>query len=766
MMGTPNPGFVFPPPPPPPPRAATSSPGGPTYSRPAYHQDNGYTSRGSHGGGGYRGRGRGDGHRGRGNFHQRGRGGSLNNNQSGYYAPGGYQAQGPYPPAANTGHRQSGYVQPGQMAGSSGYSQQWPQHAELSQPQMGPQYYPPPPQAQPPQYQQPAPQPYYPQPHPASLHPPFTHQPPYAPSPQQPPYNPAPQQTPFPSAYPQQWQSSAPQQGWQPPVQQFQPPQPPFSNPSHQPITTPPFHGNPNYIDYAQSARKRGSAFSRPRHSAPRSKAPPAVPNFLALPPKPPPQVSLDGRGPAKGQRPKKKRKTNTLGLTPKKEEHEDTEEEDVDEEAAVGQTLEQKELSIAYGDQQVILKSNEDIEKWIEERKKRYPTKARVEEKMAESKRTAEEASAAKKRASRKAKEKRRKEREKQQAKEDLEKRRKDKKERAAKNLAAFLEKKARQAKEAQDVLENVGPAAKDSKKRKRDDGQDENGTPLDDNANEASTTTLSGHSSGADLDNSDGDTGESMSISSGASSSASSSDSSDSSSDQPDESSSRHKGPIRVPAPKREKKSTQICRQFRSHGSCFRGDQCRFVHDIAGPGDGNVYKSKNAINREKKKEKKRKGLYQALVESEKEKENLLVLEAIRFLGERGVLGTSECDGDGSDDSSDGGGLEQPAPEVKEAGVESRDEKDLPIIDGRFGREDQESRTREEGGEGDHTVEGDDGVDGGGNMTSSKNDTVSVADERPNEDGKKDDVALEQGGEHFGDNLQASNDKKDEALE
>jgi hypothetical protein len=44
-----------------------------------------------------------------------------------------------------------------------------------------------------------------------------------------------------------------------------------------------------------------------------------------------------------KGQRPKKKRKFNALGLTPKKEEHEDTEEEDVDEEAAVGQTLGQQ---------------------------------------------------------------------------------------------------------------------------------------------------------------------------------------------------------------------------------------------------------------------------------------------------------------------------------------------------------------------------------------------------------------------------------------
>ncbi|KAH0545076.1 hypothetical protein FGG08_000847 [Glutinoglossum americanum] len=765
-MGTPNPAFVFPPPPPPPPRATGSSPSYPTYSQPAYPQDNGYVSRGNHGGGGYRGRGRGDGHRGRGNYNQRGRGGSPNHNQSGYYAPGGYQAQGPYPPATNVGYGQSGYAQQGQMTGNNSYPQQWPQHTEPSQPQMGPQYYPPPPQAQPPQYQQPAsqpPQPYYPQPHPASLHPPFAQQPPYIPSPQQPPYNTPPQQTSYPNVYPQPWQPPAPQQGWQPPTQHFQQ-QLPFGNPNHQPVAVPSIHGNPNYIDYTQSPRKRGGAFSRPRHSGSRSKAPPAVPNFLALPPKPPPQVSLDGRGPLKGQRPKKKRKFNALGLTPKKEEHEDTEEEDIDEEAAVSQTLGQKEFSIAYGDQQVILKSSEDIEKWIEERKKRYPTKARVEEKKAESKRTAEEATAARKRASRKAKEKRRKEREKQQAREDLEKRRKDKKERAAKNLAAFLEKKARQAKEAQDALENAETSARDplgtGKKRKREDGQDENDTPVDDNANEASTTTLSGHSSVADLEISDDDTGESMSISSGSSSGESSSGSSDSDSDQPEESSSRPKGPVRVPAPKRERKSTQVCRQFRSHGSCFRGDRCRFIHDIPGPGDGNNYKSKNAVIRERKKEKKRKGIYQALVESEKEKENILVLEAIRFLGNHGILDVDE----GSSENRDDGGHEQKTPDAKPENIdnsgisENWDEKGLPDLDGRFeeGNGRKENHAKKDDQE-DHSMGNSARRDDEGDIetTECEEDKANVGGEHLNEDGKKDDLATEEVKGYMGDNQQ-----------
>ncbi|KAI9769690.1 MAG: hypothetical protein M1840_003927 [Geoglossum simile] len=525
----------------------------------------------------------------------------------------------------------------------------------------------------------------------------------------------------------------------------------------HQPAAVPNssiIHGNPNYIDYTQSTRKRGGSFQRPPHSVPRSKAPPAVPSFLALPPKPPPQVSLDGRGPLKGQRPKKKRKFNALGLTPKKEEHEDTEEEDVDEEAAVSQTLgQQKELSIAYGDQQVVLKSNEDVEKWIEERKKRYPTKARVEERKAESKRTAEEAAAARKRASRKAKEKRRKEREKQLAREDLERRQKEKKERAAKNLATFLEKKARQAREAeqgivgnangdQGVSESIMTPVKElpdaSKKRKLEDGQNENDTNLDDIAVEASTTTLSGHSSGADLEISDGDTGESMSISSGASSDTSSSES-ESNWDRPEESSFHQKTSIRVPAPKRERKSKQICRQFRQSGNCSRGNQCRFIHDIPGPNEGG-YKTRNVAIRERKKEiKRRKGIYQALVESEKEKGNLLVLDAIKFLGDRGILNA----GEGSGGNSDAGGHEKHDPDRKQENVddgdvsEIRDEEGLPGGSGIVGGYKEDFVMKEDGEA--HPI-GDGGKEGGqeGNLAGEKEDV-----DHPIENDKKEDSGV-----------------------
>ena len=87
--------------------------------------------------------------------------------------------------------------------------------------------------------------------------------------------------------------------------------------------------------------RRHEDAFNGPRNPNPRPQAAPAVPSFgapLPLPVKPPaPQ-----EGP-KNPRKKKKRKHNQLGLTPKTEEHESSEEEvedDVDEEARLASAV------------------------------------------------------------------------------------------------------------------------------------------------------------------------------------------------------------------------------------------------------------------------------------------------------------------------------------------------------------------------------------------------------------------------------------------
>lgn len=79
----------------------------------------------------------------------------------------------------------------------------------------------------------------------------------------------------------------------------------------------------------------------------------------------------------------KKKRKHNQLGLTPKTEEHESSEEEDdVDDEARLGQGKISGPLQFTYKGRTSTLQSPEEIAAWIEERKKRFPTQARVEEK------------------------------------------------------------------------------------------------------------------------------------------------------------------------------------------------------------------------------------------------------------------------------------------------------------------------------------------------------------------------------------------------
>ena len=126
--------------------------------------------------------------------------------------------------------------------------------------------------------------------------------------------------------------------------------------------------------------------------------AAPAVPNFggpLPLPPKPPAPES-------EGKRAKKdKRKNNTLGLTPKvkveDEEFADESEDDENEESklaanGVDESNDSQILQINYRGQTSVLQSAADLAAWIEERKKRYPTKAKAAE-AAEKKRQQQEA-------------------------------------------------------------------------------------------------------------------------------------------------------------------------------------------------------------------------------------------------------------------------------------------------------------------------------------------------------------------------------------
>jgi len=125
--------------------------------------------------------------------------------------------------------------------------------------------------------------------------------------------------------------------------------------------------------------REHGNAFGSGRNVYARPMAPPAVPAFGA------PLVGVHSGASETGQKPKKKkRKHNQLGLTPKTEDHESSEEENVDEEcklAAMQSSGTNSALQFTYKGQLATLKSPSDIAAWIEERKKRYPTRKRAEE-------------------------------------------------------------------------------------------------------------------------------------------------------------------------------------------------------------------------------------------------------------------------------------------------------------------------------------------------------------------------------------------------
>lgn len=73
----------------------------------------------------------------------------------------------------------------------------------------------------------------------------------------------------------------------------------------------------------------------------------------------------------------------------------------------------------------------------------------------------------------------------------------------------------------------------------------------------------------------------------------------------------------------------NTQVCRSFASTGRCVRGKHCRYKHERA-------RRKKPPIQEDTK---RRKSLYQRFVEQEQKSEDRQILEAIRYLGQHGHL-------------------------------------------------------------------------------------------------------------------------------
>ncbi|CAZ79909.1 unnamed protein product [Tuber melanosporum] len=88
-------------------------------------------------------------------------------------------------------------------------------------------------------------------------------------------------------------------------------------------------------------------------------------------------------------------------------------------------------------------------------------------------------------------------------------------------------------------------------------------------------------------------------------------------------------------TPSRKKSTKQAALCRVFRTTGKCRFGEGCRYRHV---PPEG---KRKKGGER-----KGAKSLYQRLLDQDREKENEIVVSAVRYLFERGALSVSEAGG------------------------------------------------------------------------------------------------------------------------
>lgn len=470
--------------------------------------------------------------------------------------------------------------------------------------------------------------------------------------------------------------------------------------------------------------RDHASAFGKPRSTGPRVPAPPPVPSFgNPLPSKPPPPVDTSKKPK------KKKRKHNQLGLTPKTDEHESSEEEDdVDEEARLAPvaTGAAAPLQFTYKGRTAALQTPAEIAAWIAERKKRFPTQSRVEEKkkaMEEAKKARDEAL-------------RQKESRKQEAKRPQKDARSQKEQRPssadpvdaaakAKQKADKLRRKlmkeqkrvekaeadAERARMRVEQLQKGTTGVEGETKSAPEEGQIQpEARSSDDTASNSAQDKLSTHDKAPDKDAetaggasslgvSDTKQGqaelpESAELSSNASDSSdwtsssgsesSDSDSNDSGDDDdsaPEEISSRRQGPERVPPPPREVKK-RICRHFARNGRCLRGEQCKFLHETP----------QRAAKTKPVEKKGRKGLLQAvstdccchsayighstnannskLLGRQKEDDDRKVMEAIMWLGENGHLEAPQAPENPVEKADDRNDVEDPAPSQEVTGA------------------------------------------------------------------------------------------------
>lgn len=360
-------------------------------------------------------------------------------------------------------------------------------------------------------------------------------------------------------------------------------------------------HGGNAHYNKSGQKRAFSSAFEKPTSQVPRVAAPPAVPSFgVPLPAKPPQPADT----PRKALK-KKKRKFNQLGLTPKTEEHESSEEDDdVDEESRLASSTVDPAtgpVQITFRGRTSTLNTAADIQSWIEERKKRFPTQARVEER----KKAQEEA---KKQREHQREEARRKQSE---LKEQREQAKRDSKEQKtgsnpmdaalkakakAEKLRKKLLKEERRLQKAEADAERARLVAEASQQQSSADiqttaenVQNNDGQSSAEKITDGTTQTPAVETSIPLLGHADTGNGNLSNISDSSEvDDISDENEDDDDDDAPEVISSRREGPERVPPPPREgpKRNDKLCRAFQRRGKCPRGNKCRYSHEI--PADG----------------------------------------------------------------------------------------------------------------------------------------------------------------------------------
>ncbi|KAF2452706.1 hypothetical protein BDY21DRAFT_375398 [Lineolata rhizophorae] len=311
----------------------------------------------------------------------------------------------------------------------------------------------------------------------------------------------------------------------------------------------------------------------------------------------------------------RKKRKTNQLGLTPAGSDHEDS---DVDEEAVYAAPSLKGLLAFEYNGIPTKLATPADIAAWVSERKRKWPTKARVNEKRkAELRRRLEKEQEEKRKArgNEKAGGARGKEYQVEKERKKVEKLRREL-EKSERRLAEAVGTQAKENTTPKEVKKgNEERAEKEAKKTPKSKRNAALGIAYESETESEASSVSSSNS-------------EESSILSTDSSSDDTSDVDDSDA-APEVESTRQKQPLASdpkPAKLRPKdkrlqqspaKEMPPCKFFEQRRQCPKGRKCRFKHE----------------------EPPRKGLFQRMVEQEQQQADLLALRCIKALGDEGFL-------------------------------------------------------------------------------------------------------------------------------